>query len=833
MKPILFDETAQTLTQIVASNTNGIGRINALTAVVTEERNGIYELEMNVFIDDEFFSSIHPGSIFKVKAGDFEGLQLFRVYQITKPINGICTVYARHITYDLGKAPVLPFSAIGIGNALNGLVSHLATPYEFGVYTDIQNVETGFQLDEPKYFRECLGGYSGSILDNFGGEYEFDNLTVKLLAHRGSDRGVEIRYGKNLTDLTQESNIESMYNAVLGFAVDDNGTATSGTIQYITQNTNAPKIKIVDFSDQFDDQTPITVNAINTLAQNYIQANSLNVPKVNIDVSLIALQQTDQYKDVLQLERVSLCDTVHVYFEKLGVNASAKVIRTEFDVLNERLVNVEIGDARTNLTESISESVADTAVSEAVSAMDGAIQHATDLITGGLGGYVVISKNANGQPEEILIMDTPDKATAVHVIRMNKNGIGFSSTGYSGTYTTAWTIDGGFVADFIKSGTINAININGSNITGSNIVFGDAPNTTTLRTNDAKTGALFDGNGVMQFNTKGEFFAKNVDSNSYIANQIRMRSNVLLNNVDTNQISFLNKRNDVVANEFYANAADASYDFWFYNNRPGVAKNANNHYMGATSSAYYNRLWNFAYNRLTSDNGVISANNLQLESTANYNFAGLRNYNHDGYLTNYVNCWSRWEANNTYNGIYIYNTDNSQIAANNITLLNNSSDNHVYIMNRIVGSSDTANEIQLEGNTSGYISYWVKNFDRENHKIANMIFLSSRPYAHLINGATIPANNSLNLVNYQNNANQIVNSKITMNDNLTFECQNRATFNFIGNGKQFAVINANNGICLAADGVAVDAFLVAGRVHIVAPNGLYVTDQNGLRTRQL
>ena len=466
MKPILFDETAQTLTQIVASNTNGIGRINALTAVVTEERNGIYELEMNVFIDDEFFSSIHPGSIFKVKAGDFEGMQLFRVYQITKPINGICTVYARHITYDLGKAAVLPFSSIGAADTMNKLVQNLATTYEFSTYTDINNTETVFNLTEPKYFRECLGGYEGSVLDCFGGEYEFDNLTVKLLAHRGSDRGVEIKYGKNLTDITQETNIESMFDAVLGYAVDDNETVTHGTIQYITQNTNAPKIKIVDFSDQFDDQTPITVNAINTLAQNYIQANSLNVPKVNIDVSLIALQQTDQYKDVLQLERVSLCDTVHVYFEKLGVNASAKVIRTEYDVLNERLVNVEIGDARANLTESISESVSDFVIPEAVSQMDSVVKHATDLITGGLGGYVVIGRNAAGQPEEILIMDTPDKATAVNVIRMNKNGIGFSNTGYSGTYTTAWTIDGGFVADFIKSGTIDAVAINGSTITG-------------------------------------------------------------------------------------------------------------------------------------------------------------------------------------------------------------------------------------------------------------------------------------------------------------------------------------------------------------------------------
>jgi len=645
MKPILYDETTQTLAQIAASYTNGVGLINALTAVVTEERNGLYELEMNVFIEDELFSAIHPGSIFKVKAGDKEGMQLFRVYQITKPLNGVCTVYARHITYDLGKAPVLPFTAVGVSNALNGLVSHLATQYEFGVFTDIQNTETGFTLEEPKYFRECLGGYAGSILDCFGGEYEFDNLTVKLLAHRGNNNGVEIRYGKNLIDVTQETNIDSMYDAVLGFAVAGDGTVTNGTIQYITPNTSAPKTMIIDFSDQFDDDTPITVNAINTLSQNYIQAHSLNVPKVSIDVSLIALQQTDQYKDVLQLERVSLCDTVQVYFEKLGVNATAKVIRTEYDVLNERLTNVEIGDARTNLTESIVDSVSDEVVTEAVSAMDGAIEHATDLITGGLGGYVVISKNANGQPEEILIMDTADKQTAVNVIRMNKNGIGFSNTGYSGTYTTAWTIDGGFVADFIQSGTINAIDITGSNITGSRIVFGDSPNTTELRTNDQSTGALFEGTGVMQFETKGEFRANNLDSSDYEANHL------LLTNTGTeSSAEMYNYFNNVRTNDVDLTSKANENKLWLENNFTGLDVNANSLSLNSTASSSSANIRNFDYGR----SGTL-ANRLMFTSHSDGNLIWLLNYDSTETRKNYL----YFQTNSTDNQIWLSNTSKS------------------------------------------------------------------------------------------------------------------------------------------------------------------------------
>lgn len=466
MKPIIMN-SEDTLTTMADSYTNGLGRLNALTAVVTEERNGIYELEMTVFIDDEHFSDLSVGSVLKVMTAN--GLQLFRVYEITKPMNGVCAVYAQHISYDLAKAPVLPFSASSAASAVSGLVSHLAVDtYEFTATTDIDSAST-FSLAEPKYFRECLGGYTGSILDVYGGEYEFDNLTVKLLASRGSDNGVQIRYGKNMTDIQQESNIESMYTAVLGYATVDDSTVY-GTVQYITTGS-APNVKIVDFSDEYESGETPTADDLDTLAQNYIAANDLATPKVNIEVSFVALADTEQYKDIAPLETVNLCDTVHVYFEKLGIDASAKVIKTEYDSINERLISVEVGDARTNLSESLSETVASEAVAQSSDIMTRAIEHATNMITGGLGGYVVIGTNSSGEPEEILIMDTNDKSTATNVIRMNQNGIGFSNDGYDGTYTTAWTIDGGFVADFITSGTINAITIEGSTIKSGDLIW--------------------------------------------------------------------------------------------------------------------------------------------------------------------------------------------------------------------------------------------------------------------------------------------------------------------------------------------------------------------------
>jgi phage minor structural protein len=461
MKPILMNPS-ETLTQMLASHSNGLGRLNAQRCVVTEERNGMYEAELTVFIDDEHFSSLSVGSVLKLMTN--EGLQMFRVYQITKPINGVCTVYAHHITYDLAKAAVLPFSATGAVNTVNGLVSHMASTYEFTMTTDIVNALSVFTLTEPKYFRECLGGYQGSVLDVFGGEYEWDNTTVKLLAHRGSDNGVQIRYGKNLTDIQQETNIESMYDAVIGYATVDDIT-TTGTVQMITQ-VSSPKTMIVDFSDEFDDGETVTVEKLNTLALNYIQTHDMTAPRVSIDVSFVALASTDQYKDIAPLEHVKLCDTVHVLFEKLGVNATAKVIKTEYDSLNERLLSVEVGDAKSTMT-----SVIDSAVSEAtetqtkaVNAVDGTVANLTNMILNSLGLFVSkVEKSGGGY--QYYMHNRPELSDSQYQWTINAGGFAVSQD-YGQTWSAGIDADGNAVFNSISANNVDAMSITGSEITG-------------------------------------------------------------------------------------------------------------------------------------------------------------------------------------------------------------------------------------------------------------------------------------------------------------------------------------------------------------------------------
>ena len=460
MIPILYSADEINFTS------NGLGRLSdCISCIVTEERNGQYVMEMVYPIDGAHFDDLTYSSIIKVLPSDGANEQLFRVYKISRPLNGKVAISAEHISYQLSFIPVSPFTASNCAGALSGLVSHSMETNPFTVWTDKETSAT-YKQTLPASFRSQLGGVQGSILDVYGGEYEFDNYTVRLHASRGADNGVTLRYGKNITDIKQEENISNTITGIVPYWTDSEGNTVTGDAQYSENADNFPFMRTVikDFSQEFEDAP--TKAALEQYTRNYIECNDIGIPSVSIDVSFVALWQTEEYKDIANLERVKLCDTVTVEFEKLGISAKAKVIRTEFDVLKEKYNKIEIGEVKTNLVNTLSDIQQTAKESASTSFMQQAIAHASSLISGGLGGHVVINRNANGEPNEILIMDTDDKDTAVNVIRMNVNGIGFSTTGYDGDYTTAWTIDGHFNADFIKAGTINAIDITGSHITG-------------------------------------------------------------------------------------------------------------------------------------------------------------------------------------------------------------------------------------------------------------------------------------------------------------------------------------------------------------------------------
>ena len=459
MIPILYEKTENTFTS------NGIGRLtDAISCEVQEELNGLYELTMTYPKTGQYAKELTERRFIFAKPNQVSNPQPFRIYKVTKQMNRI-VVNAQHLSYDLNGFPVAPFSATGVTPALNGLVSNSMLTNPFSVWTDITNTTSNYTQNTPASFRERLGGVRGSILDTFLGEFEWDKFTVKLHAHRGADNGVTIRYGKNLTEFENERSTEAFYTGCLAYWEKDD-VVVQGTIQYITNHSNYPneKIFMLDASSDFDDAP--TQEQLDNYAAEYITNNNLGLPfKDNLKINFIPLWQTEEYKNVAPLERVSLGDTVHVLYEEF--NVSMKVISYYFDCLSERYVQMELGTKKASLAETITSPIQaeiDSNIETAVSNLEEAIAQATALLSGGLGGYVVINTNADGTPNEILLMDSPSMETAVNVIRMNKNGIGFSTTGYNGAFRNAWTIDGHLNADFIDVGTLNGNLIQASSI---------------------------------------------------------------------------------------------------------------------------------------------------------------------------------------------------------------------------------------------------------------------------------------------------------------------------------------------------------------------------------
>ena len=445
----------------------GVGFLSDCTrCVVTEERNGVYECEFSYPMDGRHYSEIEPDMIIKAKPNEMSDPQLFRIYRASKPINGIVNFYCQHISYDLNVNVVDPFTLSGATalTALHGILSHCYYQHSFTAQSTLSFGEThDLKVDKPKPARMCLGGSEGSVLDLFGGEYEFDNFNIKLHAARGQDTGVTILYGKNLTDITSDVNISNAYTAVYPYAVDEERdglyTLTEKVIETGNTNFGEPRVLSLDLTEKFSlPDEEITETKLRNLANAYITNNHISDVKQNIEISFVQLWQTPEYKDIALLQRVGLCDTVTVRYSKLGVSVKAKVIKTVYNALTEKYEKIELGKAKSNFGMTLKESVEqiEKEVIRNKSAMQKAIENATRLITGQNGGYVVMNATADGHPYEILIMNTDDIQTATKLWRWNLGGLGYSSTGYNGQYGTAITMDGAIVADYITTGTLNA-----------------------------------------------------------------------------------------------------------------------------------------------------------------------------------------------------------------------------------------------------------------------------------------------------------------------------------------------------------------------------------------
>lgn len=334
MIPILYEASETSF------STNGIGLLrDAITCTVTEERGSSYELTMEYPVSGIHYESLTVNRIILAKPNMVSELQPFRIYRVSKPIGGIVEVNAQHITYDLSGYPDTPFYAANIEQAFERIMDYAVVTIPFTISCLIEDyVDTDFTVDSPASVRSLMDKIQGQ----YGGEWVYDRFTASLVPDRGENRGVVIRYGKNLIDATQEELCEGMYSAVYPYFKNDQyyieATDRIVPVEGVTGVTN---ILTLDMSKDFENVP--SSSTLQQAAEDYIVKNELDKPTVSLSISFSDLGD----------ELVDIGDTITVYFEKLGIETTAKCYSLTYNVLAERIESCEVGDAKKTIADTI------------------------------------------------------------------------------------------------------------------------------------------------------------------------------------------------------------------------------------------------------------------------------------------------------------------------------------------------------------------------------------------------------------------------------------------------------------------------------------------------
>lgn len=355
---------------------------------------------------------------------------------------------------------------------------------------------------KPRSLWRTLGGSEGSILDVYGGEYEFDRYTVNLLNRRGADRGVQIRYGKNLRTLEMDRNCANVYTGVYPYWYSDE----KGLVQLPEKILHAEgtysfeRIRDLDLTDEFEDKP--TEDQLRQKATSWMNAHEIGIPIISWTINFQNLDKTAEYQDIKTLEHVALGDTVRVIFPDMGVDASARVVATDYDPIKERYNSVTIGRVRANLASTVVDQQKEIEKKPSKSQVEKAIELSASLILGAEGGSVrILDTDGDGVLDTLYFGDNEDPALAQKVWRFNYEGWASSKDGYNGPFTMAATIENGMSADFITAGTLNAALVNVINlvadhvrsnagessleITGARLNISNGANTTVKISNEA------------------------------------------------------------------------------------------------------------------------------------------------------------------------------------------------------------------------------------------------------------------------------------------------------------------------------------------------------------
>lgn len=348
MIPILYENTETSFTS------NGLGRLrDCISCVCVEGRNDVYEVDFEYPVTGINYEKIKLGRIIAVEHDDSDDIQPFDIVSCSRPINGVVSFHAVHISYRQSGLTVSGTNINSLADAFTALGSSTPTN-PFSYFSDKTNTGYVASFDGiPRSVRSILGGVEGSILDAYGGEYEFDKFNVNLWASRGQARSFTIRYGVNLIDYNEDLDYSDSYTSVVPYWVGSSGGAVvqgskvSSGINLFNRETCVP----MDLTEKFETQP--TTAQLESMASSILASNEPYLPSQNITVDFIRLQDADEYSQFEDLLECKLCDTVRVVFPMYGMSGSFKIVKTEYNVLLEKYNSMELGTLSTSLAEAL------------------------------------------------------------------------------------------------------------------------------------------------------------------------------------------------------------------------------------------------------------------------------------------------------------------------------------------------------------------------------------------------------------------------------------------------------------------------------------------------
>lgn len=327
----------------------------------TEERNGAFDLEMQYLYAGENAVEITCERFVMAVPQRAQAEEPFRVYEIDKPINGVITVKAHHISYDLDGYTLEPFTATGIANIMSAINTQLsALGAGFLLVNDGLTYAGDFEITVPTSAAKAIGGENG-LLALTGAEisYKWDAVnqreTVTLHAARGTVSTATVAYGFNLLSADASVNSDAVYSSIFPFyAKEENGVLTLVTLPEKTLSTGATTSRTralpVDLTSRFE-QTP-TEAELRTAAQDYITEVSWDAV-TSCSVDFVPLQNTTEYKDKIDEQALSLCDTVTVSADVIGISMTSKVVKTVYNQLSEKYKEMTVGTIEQNIADTI------------------------------------------------------------------------------------------------------------------------------------------------------------------------------------------------------------------------------------------------------------------------------------------------------------------------------------------------------------------------------------------------------------------------------------------------------------------------------------------------